>query len=84
MLLTLWLRDALALSVSNGSANEGSEIINLDQMEDLRKFVARFGDSKRIIAAIASVDRAMHQAKLQLQLRPVMLQLVAELETALV
>ncbi len=78
-LLTLWLRDALAISTK-----AESEIINLDQLEDLRKFVTRFGEPRRIIAAIASVDRAMHHAKLQLQLRPVMLQLVVELEAALV
>ena len=78
-LLTLWLRDALALSTKA----EG-EIINRDQLEDLTKFVVRLGDPRRIIAAIASVDRAMHRVRLQLQLRAVMLQLVVELEQALV
>lgn len=78
-LLTLWLRDALALSTKA----EG-EIINRDQLEDLTKFVARLGEPRRIIAAIASVDRAMHRVKLQLQLRAVMLELVVELEQALV
>ncbi len=85
VLLMLWLRDALALSVANDNRSDAeNEIINLDQLEDLRKFVARFGEPRGIIAAIASVDRAMYYAKLQLQLRPVMLQLVVELETALV
>jgi DNA polymerase-3 subunit delta' len=85
LLLMLWLRDALALSVAKGSSvNEDREIINLDQMEDLMKFVARFGDPRRIIAAIEAIDRAMHRTKLQLQLRPVMLQLVVDLEAALV
>jgi DNA polymerase-3 subunit delta' len=79
VLLTLWLRDALAIATK-----AESEIINLDQLEDLKKFVTRFGEPRRIIAAIGSVDRAMHHAKLQLQLRPVMLQLVVELESALV
>jgi DNA polymerase III subunit delta' len=84
VLLTLWLRDALALSVAKDSeVNQENEIINLDQLEDLRKFVARFGEPRRIITAIASVDRAMHHTKLQLQLRPVMLQLVVDLEMAL-
>jgi DNA polymerase III subunit delta' len=78
-LLTLWLRDALALS-----ANAPGEIINRDQMEDLTKFVARLGEPRRIIVAIASVDRAMHRVKLQLQLRAVMMELVVELEQALV
>jgi DNA polymerase-3 subunit delta' len=78
-LLTLWLRDALALSTL-----AESEIVNFDQKEDLMKFVTRLGEPKRIIAAISAVDRAMHLTKLQLQLRPVMLQLVMDLETALV
>lgn len=77
-LLTLWLRDALALS-----ANAEGEIINRDQLEDLSKFVVRLGEPRRIIAAIASVDRAMHRVKLQLQLRAVMMELVVELEQAL-
>jgi hypothetical protein len=78
-LLTLWLRDALALSTL-----AESEIVNFDQKEDLMKFVTRLGEPKRIIAAISAVDRAMHLTKLQLQLRPVMFQLVMDLETALV
>ena len=78
-LLVLWLRDALALSTK---ATE--EIINRDQIEDLTKFVDRLGEPWRIIAAIASVDRAIHRVKLQLQLRAVMMELVVELEQALV
>src|SRR5581483_8971536 len=58
LLLTLWLRDALALST--GSEDE---IINQDQVEDLQKFVSRFGEPKSIIAAIGCVDRAMHRTK---------------------
>ncbi len=84
-LLMLWLRDALSLSVAKGSSGiDDREIINLDQIEDLMKFVARFGDPRRIIAAIEAIDRAMHRTKLQLQLRPIMLQLVVDLEAALV
>jgi len=84
VLLTLWLRDALALSVVKDKMSDTeNEIINLDQLEDLKKFVTRFGDAHRIIDAMAAVDRAMHHAKLQLQLRPVMLQLVVDLELAL-
>jgi DNA polymerase-3 subunit delta' len=77
-LLTLWLRDALALSTK-----AENEIINLDQKEDLTKFVARFGEPRRIIAALSAVDKAEHLTKLQVQLRPVMMQLVVELEEAL-
>lgn len=80
LLLTLWLRDALALAVN---ANAEREIINFDQREDLKKFVAKFGDARRIIEAIRSVDRAIHYTKLQLQLRPIMFQLTLDLESAL-
>ena len=79
ILLTLWLRDALALSTK-----AEDEIINLDQKEDLTKFVTRFGEPYHIIAAMAAVDKAQHLTKLQVQLRPVMMQLVVELEEALV
>ena len=78
-LLVLWLRDALALSTK-----AGEEIINRDQIEDLTKFVERLGEPRRIIEAIASVDRAIHRVKLQLQLRAVMMELIVELEQALV
>ncbi len=78
-LLLLWLRDALALSTK-----AEAEIINRDQLQDLTKFVANLGEPKRIIAAISSVDRAMRRVKLQLQLRAVMMELIVELEQALI
>jgi DNA polymerase-3 subunit delta' len=78
-LLTLWLRDALALA-----SNADEEIINLDQKELLQRFTSKFGEPRRIIRAIAAIERAQHLTRLQVQLRPLMLQLVAELEEALV
>jgi len=78
VLLALWLRDALAMTTDSAE-----RIINLDQREDLEKFVARFGQPKRIIRAIKAVESAHSQARMQLQLRPVMINLVLELETAL-
>jgi DNA polymerase-3 subunit delta' len=78
-LLTLWLRDALALSTQ---AND-EEIINLDQKKELSSFVAKFGDPEKIVQAIHHIERAQSLTRLQLQLRPVMLQLVGDLETAL-
>lgn len=77
-LLALWLRDALALATQ-----AEAQIVNLDQMEALTRFVGRFGDPRRIARALSSVDRATHLVRLQLQLRPVMLQLVLELEETL-
>ncbi len=78
LLLTLWLRDALALST-----NAEEQLFNLDQQEDLRKFVTRFGVPSKIIAAIRAVENAQKLVRMQVQLRPVMLGLVAELELAL-
>lgn len=77
-LLSLWLRDALALST-----NAAERIINIDQQEDLQKFVGKFGYPNKIINAIRAVEKAQSEARAQLQLRPVMLNLVMELEAAL-
>lgn len=78
-LLALWLRDALALSTK-----ADAQIVNIDQMDALTRFSQRFGDPYRITRALAAIDRARHLTHLQVQLRPVMLQLVMELEEALV
>ncbi len=78
VLLGLWLRDALALATGSHE-----RIINIDQQQDLDKFVSRFGEPPRIIRAIRAVEQAQGQTKQQLQLRPVMLNLVMELEAAL-
>ena len=76
--------DPLAVTLDLSNVTDSAErIINLDQREDLEKFVARFGQPKRIIRAIKAVENAHSQARMQLQLRPVMLNLVLELETAL-
>ncbi len=78
-LLTLWLRDALALS-------SGSEefIFNNDQIEDLKRFTGRFGEPKNIVKALRSVEIAQRNVRLQVQLRPVVLQMVIDMEQALI
>lgn len=78
-LLMLWLRDALAISTESGD-----QIINIDQREDLDRFVSRFGDPERIIRAMRAVERAQSLTRQQVQLRPMMLDLVMGLESALV
>lgn len=79
LLLALWMRDALA------TASGASEhILNVDQKEDLEKFVARFGDIPRILFAIEAVEQAQKHVRQQLQLRPVMIDLILRLEDALV
>jgi len=77
-LLILWLRDALALSTD---ANE--QIINLDQKADLERFVGRFGNPEKIISAIRSVEKAQGLVRAQVQLRPVMIDLIMDLEGSL-
>lgn len=79
ILLTLWLRDALAISTDSSE-----QIINIDQREDLDRFVSRFGEPDRIIKAIRAVERAQSLTRQQVQLRPMMLDLVMGLESALV
>jgi DNA polymerase-3 subunit delta' len=77
-LLGLWLRDALALTTGSHE-----QIINIDQRTDLDRFVSRFNDEGKIIKAIRAVEQAQSQTRQQLQLRPVMINLVMELEAAL-
>lgn len=79
ILLMLWLRDALAISTDSSE-----QIINIDQREDLDRFVSRFGQPEKIIQAIRAVERAQSLARQQVQLRPMMLDLVMGLESALV
>ena len=78
-LLTLWLRDALALA-------SGSEeyIFNNDQLDDLKRFTSRFGSPLNIVKALRSVEIAQRNVHLQLQLRPVVFQMVMDLEEALI
>lgn len=77
-LLALWLRDALALT-----SEARQEIINQDQLDALERFVSRFGEPARIIEALKAVERAQGLARAQVQLRPLMIDLIMELENAL-
>ena len=74
-LLELWLRDALAISSGAESA-----VFNIDQLDDLRRFTSRFGAPSALIEAIRAVELAKRKVSLQLQLRPVILELVIDLE----
>jgi DNA polymerase-3 subunit delta' len=77
-LLALWLRDALALS------SGGEEyLFNNDQLTELKSFVSKFGAPRNIISALRAVEIAQRNVHLQLQLRPVMLELIIELERTL-
>ncbi|MEI8134063.1 MAG: AAA family ATPase [bacterium] len=77
-LLTLWLRDALAIVT-------GSEeyLFNSDQLETLKRFVSGFGTPAGIVKALHVIEQTEIHIKLQLQLRPVILQMAMEIEEAL-
>lgn len=78
-LLELWLRDALALA-----SGAGGVVFNVDQLDALERFTSRFGNPAALIEAIHAVHAAKRNVALQLQLRPVMLELVMDLERSLV
>ncbi len=78
-LLELWLRDALAIS-----SGAEKDVFNIDQLDYLKRFTAKFGTVAHIVAAIHSVEDAKRKVFLQLQLRPVMLELVMNLENNLI
>ena len=77
-LLSLWLRDALA--ISSGSSDQ---IFNNDQIDTLKAFTAKFGKPANIVKALHAVEIAQRNVALQLQLRPVMLQMTMDIEEAL-
>ncbi|MFI5262920.1 MAG: ATP-binding protein [Candidatus Kapaibacterium sp.] len=105
-LLTLWLRDALALSTvgatgrsSNLETTKTSQdeqplaptrdsadeyLFNIDQLDYLKRFTAKFGNPRNIANALRTVEIAQRNVRLQLQLRPVVLQMVMDLEVALI
>jgi len=77
-LLTLWLRDALA--ISSGS---DEYIFNNDQLYTLKNFTAKFGKPANIVKALHIIEIAQRNVALQLQLRPVVLQMAMDIEEAL-
>ncbi|HYM21373.1 MAG TPA: AAA family ATPase [Candidatus Kapabacteria bacterium] len=78
-LLELWLRDALAIA-----SGAEKDVFNIDQLDYLQRFTKKFGSLPRIVEAIHFVEEAKRKVFLQLQLRPVMLELVMNLEQALI
>jgi DNA polymerase-3 subunit delta' len=77
-LLTLWLRDALALS-----SGSDQYLFNSDQLTELNSFVSKFGTPPKIIGAMRAIEIAQRNVRLQLQLRPVILQMMMDIEGAL-
>ncbi len=59
ILLLTWIRDAYALSVSDRE----DTIINIDQIEDLKRFVGRFGVSGNLDAAARAIEQAIERLR---------------------
>jgi hypothetical protein len=78
-LLSLWLRDSLAVV-----SGRKEFVYNVDLMERLERFSAKFGTPAGLLSSLRSVDAAMRNTRLQLQLRPVLLTMMVEIEEALV
>lgn len=75
LLQLMWFRDALVL-------RHGGSVINIDQMDDLRRFVERFGDAD-LHGAIAQVERAISLVGRNVYIKLVLLQLAVRLKSTL-
>lgn len=70
-LMLIWVRDALVLL-------QGGQVINLDQQEDLKKFVARFPQAD-FVRVLACIERAISLVERNVYINLVMLHLATEL-----
>ena len=73
--LLMWFRDALVLS-------RGGEIINLDQEEDLRRFVSRFPEAD-LVSVIRDVEAAISLIGRNVYIKLVLLQLAVQLKSGI-
>jgi len=74
-LLLLWLRDALVL-------RHGAEVVNVDQLEELKSFVSRFPEAD-LACAIADVEKAIFLVDRYTYIKLVLAQLAVRLRIAL-
>ena len=70
-LMLMWMRDALVLS-------RGGTVINLDQQDDIHKFVSRFPQAN-LIDAMDEIERAISLVERNVYINLVVLQLVMRL-----
>ncbi len=70
-LMLMWVRDALVLL-------QGGEVINLDQQDDLQKFVSKFPQAN-LLGALADIERAISLVERNVYINLVMLQLAVQL-----
>jgi DNA polymerase III subunit delta' len=73
--MLMWFRDALVLS-------RGGTVINLDQQEDLQRFVTRFPGAD-IIRVMEDVERAISLVEKNIYIKLVLLQLAVRLKDAI-
>jgi DNA polymerase-3 subunit delta' len=73
VLMLMWFRDAFVLS-------NGGNIINLDQQEDLKRFVARF-PSADLVTVLADVERAISLLERNVYIKLVLIDLAFRLKT---
>jgi DNA polymerase-3 subunit delta' len=74
-LMLMWIRDALVL-------HQGGEVINLDQQEDLRKFLARFPGAD-LVATLTAIERAVFLVERNVYINLVLLHLGVRLRATI-
>ena len=72
-LTLMWFRDALVLS-------RGGEIINVDQRDDLQRFVAKFPEAN-LVQVVNDVERAISLVNRNVYITLVLLQLSVRLRS---
>jgi DNA polymerase III subunit delta' len=70
-LMLMWFRDAMVLL-------QGGEVINLDQEDDIKKFISRFPQAD-LIKTLAGIERAVFLIERNVYINLVMLQLAVQL-----
>ncbi|MCU0428220.1 MAG: AAA family ATPase [Candidatus Kapabacteria bacterium] len=79
ILLLTWIRDAYALSVSERE----DTIINIDQIEDLKRFVGRFGVSGNLDAAARAIEQAIERLRRNVNITLILTTLALEVRRTL-
>jgi DNA polymerase-3 subunit delta' len=74
-LMLMWIRDALVLL-------QGGEVINLDQHDDLQRFVSKFPHAD-LIGVLSRIERAIFLVERNVYINLVMLQLAVQLRRSI-
>lgn len=75
-MLHVWMRDAIVMREGSGT------VINIDQEQDLRSFVAKFG-TRDLERSLAAVERSLELLRRNVYLPLVMLSLIVQLRATL-